>query len=42
VRHFNLKYLAAEEIIAMAKEYNVKEQVGHVERFNPAFMPPKT
>ena len=26
-----------EEIIALAKEYNVKGQVGHVERFNPAF-----
>ena len=28
----------AEEIIALAKEYNVKGQVGHVERFNPAFI----
>lgn len=27
----------AEEIIRLAKEYNVKGQVGHVERFNPAF-----
>jgi predicted dehydrogenase len=27
----------ADEIIALAKEYNVKGQVGHVERFNPAF-----
>src|SRR5690606_18033232 len=27
----------AEEIIALAKEYGVKGQVGHVERFNPAF-----
>lgn len=27
----------AEEIIALAKEYKVKGQVGHVERFNPAF-----
>ena len=27
----------AEEIITLAKEYNVKGQVGHVERFNPAF-----
>ncbi|WP_306352515.1 Gfo/Idh/MocA family protein [Flavobacterium sp. '19STA2R22 D10 B1'] len=27
----------AEEIIALAKQYNVKGQVGHVERFNPAF-----
>jgi predicted dehydrogenase len=26
-----------EEIIALANEYNVKGQVGHVERFNPAF-----
>ncbi|GGB68272.1 oxidoreductase [Flavobacterium suaedae] len=31
----------AEEIIALAKEYNVKGQVGHVERFNPAFMATK-
>ena len=27
----------AEHIIQLAKEYNVKGQVGHVERFNPAF-----
>lgn len=27
----------AEEIITLAKQYNVKGQVGHVERFNPAF-----
>lgn len=27
----------AEQIIALAKEYNIKGQVGHVERFNPAF-----
>lgn len=27
----------AEEIIALAKQFNVKGQVGHVERFNPAF-----
>src|SRR5690554_7556825 len=27
----------AEHIILLAKEYNVKGQVGHVERFNPAF-----
>lgn len=27
----------AEEIIALAKEFGVKGQVGHVERFNPAF-----
>lgn len=27
----------AEEIIQLAKQYNVKGQVGHVERFNPAF-----
>ena len=27
----------AEHIITLAKEYNVKGQVGHVERFNPAF-----
>lgn len=27
----------AEEIISLAKQYNVKGQVGHVERFNPAF-----
>ena len=28
----------AETIIALAKKHNVKGQVGHVERFNPAFM----
>lgn len=28
----------AEHIIQLAKQYNVKGQVGHVERFNPAFM----
>lgn len=27
----------AEEIIKLANQYNVKGQVGHVERFNPAF-----
>ena len=27
----------AQEIIALSKEYNVQGQVGHVERFNPAF-----
>ena len=27
----------AEEIIALSEEYGVKGQVGHVERFNPAF-----
>ena len=27
----------AEEIITLANKYNVKGQVGHVERFNPAF-----
>lgn len=27
----------AEEIIELAKKYNVQGQVGHVERFNPAF-----
>ena len=27
----------AEELVKLAKEYNVKGQVGHVERFNPAF-----
>ena len=26
------------EIVGLAKEYNVKGQVGHVERFNPAFI----
>ena len=30
-------YEEAEELIRLAKEYNVKGQVGHVERFNPAF-----
>lgn len=28
----------ARELIELAKKYNVKGQVGHVERFNPAFM----
>ena len=28
----------AEEIISLAKEYQIKGQVGHVERFNPAFI----
>ncbi|WP_461305133.1 Gfo/Idh/MocA family protein [Aureisphaera sp.] len=28
----------AEKLLALAKEFNVKGQVGHVERFNPAFM----
>lgn len=28
----------ADEIITLAKQYNVKGQVGHVERFNPAFI----
>ncbi|WP_444626443.1 Gfo/Idh/MocA family protein [Flavobacterium columnare] len=28
----------AEAIMALAKKHNVKGQVGHVERFNPAFM----
>ena len=31
----------AEEIIALANEFNVKGQVGHVERFNPAFIATK-
>jgi predicted dehydrogenase len=31
----------AEEIIALANQYNVKGQVGHVERFNPAFIATK-
>lgn len=31
----------AEEIIALANEYNVKGAVGHVERFNPAFIATK-
>ena len=30
--------LEAEEIVSLAKEYNIKGQVGHVERFNPAFI----
>jgi len=30
--------LEAEEIVNLAKENNVKGQVGHVERFNPAFI----
>lgn len=28
----------AEELLSLAKEYNVLGQVGHVERYNPAFM----
>jgi len=28
----------ARELIRLAKEHNIKGQVGHVERFNPAFM----
>jgi predicted dehydrogenase len=28
----------ADEIITLAKQYNIKGQVGHVERFNPAFI----
>ena len=31
----------AEEIIALANEFKVKGQVGHVERFNPAFIATK-
>ncbi|NRT12793.1 Gfo/Idh/MocA family protein [Flavobacterium sp. 14A] len=31
----------ADEIIALSKEYNVKGQVGHVERFNPGFIASK-
>ena len=31
----------AEEIISLVNEYNVKGQVGHVERFNPAFIATK-
>ena len=31
----------AEEIIALSKEYKIKGQVGHVERFNPAFIATK-
>jgi predicted dehydrogenase len=31
----------AEEIIALANQYNIKGQVGHVERFNPAFIATK-
>jgi predicted dehydrogenase len=31
----------AEEIIALSKEFSVKGQVGHVERFNPAFIATK-
>jgi predicted dehydrogenase len=31
----------AEEIIRLARQYNVKGQVGHVERFNPAFIATK-
>lgn len=28
----------AEEILQLARQYNIKGQVGHVERFNPAFL----
>ena len=31
----------AEEIVALAKKHQVKGQVGHVERFNPAFLAAK-
>lgn len=31
----------AEELITLSKKYNVKGQVGHVERFNPAFIATK-
>jgi len=31
----------AEELIALSKKHNVKGQVGHVERFNPAFISTK-
>lgn len=31
----------AEELITLATQYNVKGQVGHVERFNPAFIATK-
>lgn len=31
----------AEELITLAKKHNVKGQVGHVERFNPAFIATK-
>ncbi|MFP9099224.1 Gfo/Idh/MocA family protein [Flavobacterium sp. RHBU_24] len=31
----------AEEIIALANQHNIKGQVGHVERFNPAFIATK-
>lgn len=30
--------IEAEKLMALAKEYKVRGQVGHVERFNPAFM----
>src|SRR6185295_17884222 len=31
----------AEKLVALVKEQNVKAQVGHVERFNPAFLAAK-
>lgn len=31
-------FLEAEELISLAKRHNVKGQVGHVERYNPAFI----
>nr|WP_299388732.1 Gfo/Idh/MocA family oxidoreductase [Allomuricauda sp.] len=32
------KIQEAEELLGLVKKYNVKGQVGHVERFNPAFL----
>ena len=32
----------AEEILQLAQQYNIKGQVGHVERFNPAFLAVKS
>lgn len=32
----------ADEIISLAKQHNIKGQVGHVERFNPAFIATKS
>ena len=32
----------ADEIIVLAKQHNIKGQVGHVERFNPAFIATKS
>ena len=34
---FAHKIIEAEEIVSLANKYNVKLQIGHIERFNPAY-----